>query len=208
MNRTYKKVQLAVKRCIDILGALLMLALLAPVLAVLSLLLLLKLGRPILFIQERAGQFGRPFKIYKFRTMSDQRNAAGVLLSDELRIGKLGKFIRSTSLDELPQLWNVVAGKMSLVGPRPLLTEYLSLYSDRQAMRHSVRPGITGLAQVSGRNGLSWEERLELDVQYVENWGLLLDLKILAMTPVTVLSRRGVTSTGSATMEKFKGDGS
>lgn len=208
MNPIYKSGQFAVKRLIDILGALLMLTLLAPVFAALSLLIFLKLGRPIFFVQERAGQFGRPFKIYKFRTMSDERNTAGVLLSDELRIGSMGRFIRSTSLDELPQLWNVITGKMSLVGPRPLLTAYLPLYSSRQAMRHRVRPGITGLAQVSGRNGLSWEERLELDVQYVENWGLLLDLKILAMTPFTVLSRKGVTQAGSATMEKFRGDGS
>ncbi len=148
---------------------------------------------------------GRPFQLLKFRTMTDSRDTAGNLLPDEVRMTRFGKFLRSSSLDELPELWNVLRGDMSLVGPRPLLTEYLPLYSARQARRHEVKPGLTGWAQVNGRNALTWEDRLEMDVWYVENRSWLLDLKIILKTIKIVLRREGVNHPGSATMEKFRG---
>jgi len=164
-----------------------------------------RLGSPVFFRQTRPGLHGKPFQMVKFRTMTDQRGLDGSLLSDAERITPLGRFLRATSLDELPELWNVLKGDMSLVGPRPLLMEYLPLYSQAQARRHDVRPGITGWAQVNGRNALSWEEKFELDVWYVENRTTWLDLKILWMTVWKVLGREGVSAPGEATMSKFTG---
>ncbi|UYQ72601.1 sugar transferase [Pelagibacterium flavum] len=193
------------KRLFDIATATVLSVLLLPVFIVLCVLVRTKLGSPIVFRQVRPGLHGRPFTLIKFRTMTDARNGDGELLSDAQRLTPFGRFLRSTSLDELPELWNVLRGEMSFVGPRPLLLEYLPLYSPRQARRHEVRPGITGWAQVNGRNALAWEDRLELDVWYVENRSMILDLKILFLTVGRVISRKGVTAEGSATVEKFKG---
>lgn len=178
---------------------------LAPILLILCVVLGLGLGWPVLFRQTRPGHLGRPFKLVKFRTMKDRRDSEGRLLPDAQRLTVLGRLLRATSLDELPELWNVLKGEMSLVGPRPLLMEYLPLYNERQARRHEVRPGITGWAQVNGRNAVSWEERLEMDVWYVENHSFALDLKILWLTLFTVLSRRGINQPGQATCEPFRG---
>ena len=187
------------KRFIDVVVASTLLILLSPVLAAVAVGVLVSLGRPVLFRQQRPGLGGRPFTLVKFRTM---RNGDG---SDEQRLTRLGRVLRASSLDELPELWNVVRGEMSLVGPRPLLMEYLPLYSERQARRHGVRPGITGLAQVSGRNQLDWDERLETDVRYVEEGSLGLDLRILARTVAGVVTARGVTPEGTPTMPLFAG---
>jgi lipopolysaccharide/colanic/teichoic acid biosynthesis glycosyltransferase len=164
-----------------------------------------KLGRPVLFRQTRPGLHARPFKLCKFRTMTDERGADGDLLPDSERLLPFGRTLRSTSVDELPELWNVLKGEMSLVGPRPLLMEYLRLYSKEQARRHEVRPGITGWAQVNGRNTLTWEEKFELDIWYVDNQSLWLDLRILCMTLAKVVRREGVSQAGHDTMEKFRG---
>jgi undecaprenyl phosphate N,N'-diacetylbacillosamine 1-phosphate transferase len=163
-------------------------------------------GRPILFVQKRPGYKGKIFKIYKFRTMTSEKDENGNLLPDEMRLKGVGKIIRSLSLDELPQLLNVLKGDMSFVGPRPLLVEYLPLYNERQKKRHDVKPGITGLAQVMGRNALSWKEKFEYDVYYVENLSFWLDLKIIFLTIWKVLKREGVSQEGRATMEKFNGN--
>jgi lipopolysaccharide/colanic/teichoic acid biosynthesis glycosyltransferase len=189
----------------DIVGAVVGLVLLAPVMAVIAILIWWKLGRPILFVQLRPGLHGRPFRLYKFRTMSDARDADGHLLPDAQRLTGLGRFLRATSLDELPELWNVVKGDMSLVGPRPLLMEYLPLYTAEQARRHEVKPGLTGWAQVNGRNALSWEEKFALDVWYVDNRSFLLDCRIVWMTLLKVIRREGITAPGEATMPKFTG---
>jgi sugar transferase EpsL len=194
------------KRVVDIVGAALALILLAPVLVVLAVLVRVRLGSPVLFAQERAGRGGRVFRIWKFRSMTDGRDLAGRLLPDEKRLTPLGKWMRATSADELPEFFNVLRGDMSLVGPRPLLVEYLERYTREQARRHEVRPGITGPAQVSGRNEQTWDERLRLDVWYVDNRSFLLDLKLLAATPLKVLRREGVTSPGHATMPMFEPD--
>ena len=194
------------KRSLDIMAAVAGLVLLAPLLLVVALLVRINLGAPVLFRQQRPGLHGQPFEIVKFRTMTDERDAEGALLPEAERLTRMGRFLRSTSLDELPELWNVLKGDMSLVGPRPLRMEYLPLYSDRQARRHQVRPGITGWAQVQGRNLLSWPERLEMDVWYVENRGLWLDVRILLLTLVVVLKRTGVSPEQSATMEPFRGE--
>ena len=170
------------KRLMDILGAMGGLLLLAPVIVLLSLFVRIKLGSPVLFRQTRPGRAGQAFEMVKFRTMTDARDAHGGLLPDADRLTGFGQFLRASSLDELPELWNVLKGDMSLVGPRPLLMEYLPLYSERQARRHEVRPGVTGWAQVNGRNALGWEEKFELDVWYVENRTLWLDIKILFLT--------------------------
>jgi lipopolysaccharide/colanic/teichoic acid biosynthesis glycosyltransferase len=162
-------------------------------------------GKPVFFIQERPGLAGRPFKLVKLRSMKDSRDGAGRLLPDAQRMTRLGHFLRSTSIDELSQLWNVARGDMSLVGPRPLLMQYLERYTPEQSRRHLVRPGITGWAQVNGRNALSWEEKLALDVWYVDNWNLLLDVKILAKTALQVIRRQGISQDGSATMPEFLG---
>ncbi|WP_424924336.1 sugar transferase [Alloalcanivorax xenomutans] len=193
------------KRLMDTLGSVLGLILLSPVLIVVSTLVRLKLGSPILFTQIRPGLDAKSFKMMKFRTMTDERDENGELLPDNLRLTKFGAFLRSTSLDELPELINVLKGDMSLVGPRPLLMEYLPLYSERQYRRHEVRPGITGWAQINGRNALSWDEKFELDVWYVENRSLWLDIKILFLTILKVVKRDGISHGGEATMPRFEG---
>lgn len=193
------------KRLVDFTATLLGLLVIIPVLVVLWVLVRIKHGSPVLFCQQRPGQHGRPFTMYKFRTMTDERDAEGNLLPDEQRLTGFGKFMRSTSLDELPELFNVLKGEMSLVGPRPLLMEYLPLYTPEQARRHEVRPGITGWAQVNGRNALSWDEKFKLDVWYVDNCSLWLDMKILWLTADKVLKRDGISQEGSVTMEKFRG---
>jgi sugar transferase EpsL len=165
----------------------------------------LKLGSPVLFLQERSGLYGKPFTLIKFRTMTAARDATGVLLPDAERLTGFGLFLRNTSLDELPELWNVLRGDMSLVGPRPLLVQYLNRYTAEQMRRHEVRPGITGWAQVNGRNALSWEERFALDVWYVDHWSLWLDLKIIALTMLKILRREGISQPGQATMQEFMG---
>jgi lipopolysaccharide/colanic/teichoic acid biosynthesis glycosyltransferase len=195
------------KRPFDLLLATLLLILLSPVLLAIALCVRVALGRSVLFVQERPGLNARTFKIYKFRTMRDLRDPTGRLLPDEERLTRFGHFLRASSLDELPELWNVIRGDMSLVGPRPLLPEYVPLYDERQSKRHLVRPGLTGLAQVSGRNLLSWEERLELDVWYVENCSFMLDLKTLWLTVFRVTTATGVSPKKGATMSKFTGSG-
>lgn len=198
---------LVVKRLVDVVGAMIAMVVLAPFALSMAVIVRISLGRPILFLQDRPGRNGRLFKIIKFRTMSCDTDIEGRLQDDEARLGRVGRAIRSTSLDELPQLLNVLLGNMSLVGPRPLLPEYLPLYSTRQSMRHLMRPGITGYAQVSGRNDLPWAQRLELDVWYVENWSLWLDFKILIRTVAVVFGRRGIGRSGQSTTEKFRGEG-
>jgi len=176
-----------------------------PVMVVVAILILFWDGRPVIFRQKRPGKDEKIFEIYKFRTMTNERDESGNLLPDEQRLKGIGKFIRSTSLDELPQLFNVLKGDMSFVGPRPLLVEYLPLYNETQRKRHNVLPGITGWAQVNGRNAISWEQKFEYDVWYVENQSFLLDMKILWMTFLKVVKRSGISQEGRATMEKFKG---
>lgn len=176
-----------------------------PVLAIVALLVRIKLGSPVFFRQKRPGLNGRIFEMVKFRSMLDARDASGRLLPDAERLTAFGKSLRSASLDELPELWNVLRGDMSLVGPRPLLVHYLDRYSSRQARRHDVRPGITGLAQVMGRNAISWDEKFEWDVRYVETQSLWLDLKILFLTLRTVFFRTGISAQGDATMPEFRG---
>lgn len=193
------------KRLLDLVLTLPALVVLAPVLALLALLVRLKLGAPVLFRQQRPGLGGKPFTIYKFRTMTDARDAQGNLLPDAQRLTAFGRFLRSSSLDELPELWNVLKGDMSLVGPRPLLMQYLSRYTPQQARRHEVWPGITGWAQVNGRNALRWEEKFALDVWYVDHQSLWLDAKILGMTVWQVFKREGINQPGQATMEEFLG---
>ncbi len=193
------------KRGLDFLVALILLIALSPLLALLALAVRRKLGRPVLFAQTRPGVHGAPFEFYKFRTMTEARDAAGELLPDAARLTPFGELMRKLSLDELPQLINVLKGDMSLVGPRPLLMEYLPLYNERQARRHAVRPGITGWAQVNGRNALDWEERFALDLWYVEHRSFGLDLKIIAMTAWRMLRPRGIAQAGHATMSKFTG---
>lgn len=194
-----------IKRAFDVVIVFMAFILLFPVLLILLLLVRYKLGSPILFAQIRPGLHGVPFCMLKFRSMTNECGKDGQLLPDELRITPFGRFLRSTSLDELPGLWNVLKGDMSLVGPRPLLMEYLPFYSCEQARRHEVRPGITGWAQVNGRNAISWEEKFKLDVWYVDNRSLCLDIKILLMTVKKVLVREGISATGEATMTPFRG---
>ena len=194
------------KRLIDILGSLIGIIVLSPVYIIVGILVYLKLGSPILFSQMRPGKDEKIFKMYKFRSMLDSTNNLGEVLPDEERLTPFGAKLRSTSLDELPELFNVLKGEMSLVGPRPLLVEYLDLYSDEQKKRHKMRPGITGWAQVNGRNSISWSEKLSLDVEYVENFNLLLDMKILFMTVFKVFKKEGINQEGNATMEAFTGE--
>ena len=186
--------------------ALFLIVLFSPIYIIVSLLILRKMGSPILFIQKRPGKDESVFGIYKFRTMTNDTDADGNLLPDEQRLVGIGKFIRSTSLDELPQLFNVLQGQMSFVGPRPLLIEYLDLYNDKQKRRHDVKPGITGWAQVNGRNAISWEQKFEYDVWYVDNQSFWLDMKILWMTFLKVVKRSDISSSSSVTMEKFEGN--
>jgi len=196
------------KRIFDMLVAAVALVILALPLAILIVLIRRRLGSPVFFRQLRPGRNGRPFMMVKFRTMTDARDANGALLSDGERLTPFGRFLRSSSLDELPELWNVLKGEMSLVGPRPLLMSYLPLYSATQARRHEARPGITGWAQVNGRNALSWEEKFRLDVWYVDHRSLWLDIKILWLTVRKVLVRDGISAAGEATMPGFTGSNS
>ena len=192
------------KRAFDIASSGLGLIAIAPLLAVVAVLVRLKLGSPVLFSQKRPGLGGRIFTLWKFRTMTNARDAMGNLLPDSDRLTHFGRFLRSSSRDELPELWNVLRGEMSLVGPRPLLVSYLERYTPEQARRHEVRPGITGLAQVSGRNAASWEEKFRLDTWYVDHRSMMLDIHILLRTVTIVLRREGVSSPGSVTMDEFK----
>ena len=194
------------KRLFDLVVTVPAILLFSPILGMLALLVRIKLGPPVLFCQQRPGLHGKPFTLYKFRTMTDARDAQGNLLPDAERLTAFGQFLRSTSLDELPELWNVLKGDMSLVGPRPLLMRYLERYTPEQMRRHEVRPGITGWAQVNGRNALTWEEKFQMDVWYVDHLSLSLDIKILAKTLWKILKREGISQPGQATMEEFMGN--
>ncbi|MEJ9306008.1 sugar transferase [Priestia megaterium] len=193
------------KRVMDLVTSLTLLTLFSPVMLFTAILVRLKMGAPVLFKQQRPGKDGKPFYLYKFRTMASLEDKQGNLLSDQVRLTGTGKFLRKYSLDELPQLINVVKGDMSLVGPRPLLMEYLSLYTEEQMLRHNVRPGITGWAQVNGRNAIAWEEKFKLDTWYVRNQSMFLDFKILLFTVLKVVKKEGITQQGHVTIEKFKG---
>lgn len=193
------------KRLFDLTISFLLFVSLFPIFVVIALIVRVKLGSPIIFKQERPGLYGQLFLLYKFRTMTDKKDTTGQLLPDALRLTPLGRFLRKYSLDEYPQLWNVIRGDLSLVGPRPLLVEYLPLYTKEQALRHEVKPGITGWAQVNGRNSLSWEEKFKLDVWYVRNHSIYLDIKILFLTVYKVFISDGINQPGNATMESFKG---
>jgi len=193
------------KRFFDFVLSLLAIVVLSPVMLIIAILVKIKIGSPVLFVQERPGYHEKIFKMYKFRTMSDERDEHGNLLPDEIRLTRFGKILRSTSLDELPELFNILKGDMSIVGPRPLLVKYLTLYNDEQRHRHDVRPGFTGWAQCNGRNAISWEERFDLDVYYTKHVSFLLDLKVIWKTLKIVLFREGITSETSVTMEEFRG---
>ena len=195
------------KRTLDIALAVLALILFSPVLILVAALVRIKLGSPVLFRQVRPGLRGRPFRMIKFRSMTDARDASGQLLPDAERLPSFGRFLRASSLDELPEIWNVLVGDMSIVGPRPLLMEYLPLYTPTQMRRHDVRPGITGWAQINGRNELSWEDKFKLDVWYVDHQSFALDFKIFWLTFAKIARPRGITSEHSATAEKFRGKG-
>ena len=199
----YKKY---IKRFLDIVISLCAIIILSPIYIVLGILVRCKLGSPVLFHQDRPGKDGRIFHMYKFRSMTDERDENGELLSDEVRLTSFGKKLRATSLDELPELFCILKGDMSLVGPRPLLVRYLPLYSERQRHRHDVRPGLTGWAQVNGRNTLTWPQKFEYDVEYTEKVSFLMDIKILFMTVSNVLKREGISPEGAATMDFFKGE--
>ncbi|OQQ74991.1 sugar transferase [Ligilactobacillus salivarius] len=196
-----------IKRLQAIVLSLIAIIILSPILLITYLLVRVKFGKPIIFIQKRVGKDGKVFDLYKFRTMTNQRDEDGKLLPDDQRLTSFGKKLRSTSLDELPELFNVLKGDMALIGPRPLLVKYLPLYNDEQARRHEVRPGLTGYAQVNGRNTITWEDRFKLDVEYVDNVTFLNDWKIIFKTIKTVFKREGISEEGSATMDEFKGNG-
>lgn len=195
-----------IKKTFDFFGAFLLLLVLSPLMLLLFLITKTMIGNPVFFIQRRPGKNGKVFKIYKFRTMTDKRDEGGFLLPDSERLTSFGVIMRKFSLDELPQLFNVLKGELSFVGPRPLLVEYLELYSEEQKRRHEVTPGISGWAQVKGRNSISWEEKFKLDVWYVDNWSLWLDVKILFLTVYKVIKRDGISSSDSVTMPYFKGE--
>lgn len=195
-----------IKRGFDIIFSLTVLIMLSPIFLIIAMFVKIKLGGPIFFTQERIGIYNRPFKIYKFRTMKDIKDSNGNLLSDNERLTKFGKALRSTSLDELPEFLNIIKGDMSLIGPRPLLPEYLPLYNAEQIKRHNVLPGLTGWAQVNGRNSISWTEKFKLDVWYVENWNLRLDLKIFFLTIVKVIKQEDINQEATVTMESFNGN--
>lgn len=195
----------AVKRCFDFAFALVLTLLLSPLLLIFWILVQHKLGRPVLFKQERPGLHGKIFMLYKFRSMTDAKDGEGQLRPDSERLTTFGRFLRKSSIDELPELFNILKGDMSFVGPRPLLVQYLPRYNEEQARRHNVKPGLTGWAQVNGRNEISWEEKFKLDVWYVENWSPWLDLKILFLTLKVVLKRSGISADGEATMSEFMG---
>lgn len=194
-----------VKRFFDIVSSLLAIIVLAVPMVILAVLVRVKLGGPVLFKQERPGKDGRIFTLIKFRTMTNACDENGELLPDEVRLTKFGIFLRSTSLDELPELFNILKGDMSVIGPRPLLVQYLPRYNEHQSRRHLVRPGLTGWAQVNGRNAISWEQKFDYDVEYVENVNLFLDIKIIFMTVINVIKKDGISSETSATMEEFMG---
>lgn len=197
-----------VKRFIDLFLSLTGLLLLSPIMFTIAVLVRINLGKPIIFSQTRPGYLGKPFDIYKFRTMSNALSDNGELLPDQFRLTRFGRFLRSTSLDELPNLWTIIKGDMSIVGPRPLLMEYLPLYNSEQAKRHLVKPGLTGWAQINGRNAISWKEKLALDTWYVENFNIYLDMKIILMTIKKTIMREGISAEGEATMAKFTGNDS
>lgn len=194
-----------IKRILDIISSLLAIIILSPLLAVTAVLVKTKLGSPVLFKQERPGKDEKIFTLMKFRTMTDERDKNGELLPDEVRLTKFGKFLRSTSIDELPELFNILKGDMSVIGPRPLLVKYLPRYNEHQHRRHEVRPGLSGWAQVNGRNSISWEEKFDLDVEYVDNYSLSKDINILFMTVMSVIKRDGINSDNDVTMEEFMG---
>lgn len=200
-----RKIKLAVKRVFDIISSFLVLVVLSPLILVVSVWIWITMGRPILFLQPRIGHHGKEFYIYKFRTMSDEKDQNGDLLPDEDRITRLGKFLRSTTMDEIPELLNILVGDMSAVGPRPLLVDYRELYSEDQWRRHDMPPGMAGPVLAGGRNTLSWDEKFERDLWYVDNWSLRLDLEILFKTAISVLKREGISAEGHATMPPFKG---
>jgi len=195
-----------IKRPMDIVLSLLAIIILSPVLLIVALLVRVKLGSPVIFKQKRPGLNEKIFKLYKFRTMTDEKDENGELLPNDIRLTKLGRILRATSLDELPELFNILKGDMSIIGPRPLLIEYLPLYNEKQKHRHDVRPGLSGLAQVNGRNAISWDEKFDYDIEYVENLTFLLDLKIILKTFFKVLKREGINRTENITMDKFKGN--
>lgn len=197
--------RLFIKRFLDFVLSLLALIVLSPLLLVIAVLVRVKLKSPVIFKQERPGKDEKIFTLYKFRTMTDKKDSKGNLLPDEVRLTKFGKLLRSTSLDELPELVNIIKGDMSIVGPRPLLIRYLPLYNDKQKYRHDVRPGFTGYAQVNGRNTISWEEKFDLDIYYVNHVSFFMDVKIIIKTVKTVIFREGISSDTSSTMEEFKG---
>lgn len=194
-----------IKRILDIISSLLAIIILSPLLAVTAVLVKTKLGSPVLFKQERPGKDEKIFTLMKFRTMTDERDENGELLPDEVRLTKFGKFLRSTSIDELPELFNILKGDLSVIGPRPLLVEYIPRYNEHQHRRHEVRPGLSGWAQVNGRNTVSWEDKFDMDVHYVDNYSFAMDVKILFMTVLNVLKKEGISSETSATMEVFMG---
>lgn len=194
-----------IKRAVDIIISLIAIMLLSPILLIVYILVNTKLGNPAIFKQERPGLHSRIFTMYKFRSMTDERDEDGELLPDVVRLTSFGKLLRKTSLDELPELFNILKGDMSFVGPRPLLVRYLERYNEEQARRHEVRPGLTGWAQINGRNAISWEEKFKLDVWYVDNWHLRLDLKIFILTFAKAFKREGISSVGEATMPEFMG---
>lgn len=203
MEKFYSTV---IKRLLDFILSLIGLIVLSPILIIVAILVRVKLGGPVLFTQNRVGKNSEIFKLYKFRTMTSEVDSEGKLLPDEVRLTKFGKTLRSTSLDELPELWNIIKGDMSIVGPRPLLVSYIPLYSEFQARRHEVRPGLTGLAQVNGRNAISWPKRFAFDVEYVDKVSFLLDAKILIQTVGKVFKKEGISSDSSQTMEPFRGE--
>lgn len=194
------------KRIIDIIISFFLIILLLPIMIIITILIRIKLGRPIIFKQERPGKDERIFTIYKFRTMTNEHSKNGELLSDNIRFTNFGRFLRNTSLDELPELWNIFTGDMSLVGPRPLLIQYLPIYTEQQKRRHLVRPGLTGWAQVNGRNAISWEEKFKYDIEYIDILSFWIDIKIFWMSIFKVLKHEGITQYGEATMQIFKGN--
>jgi len=200
-----KPYKYSINRFFDLMIAILSLIILSPVIVLIGFFVRMKIGSPILFCQERPGLYGKPFIIYKFRTMIDEGDEDGNLLPDRERLTRLGQFLRRTSMDELPELFNVIKGEMSIVGPRPLLMQYLERYSQEQMRRHDVKPGITGWAQVNGRNAITWKDKFRLDVWYVDNQSLWLDLKITGLTVWKILKREGINQPGQATAEEFKG---
>lgn len=204
-NIANKSLQRVIKTVADKIVSAIALLLFSLLLLIIAIAIYIRMGRPVIFSHPRPGKDSRVFTFYKFRTMTDERDKNGILLPDDKRLTPFGELLRRTSLDEFPQLWNVLKGDMSLVGPRPLIVEYLDRYTYDQARRHEVKPGITGLTQVNGRNAISWEEKFKLDVWYIDNWSLLLDLKILFLTVLKVLNQEGINQEGYATSEEFKG---